>query len=406
MNNKFDKILTQKIEESFQELHVPYEAEHWNNLRSTINSSGNSPLLWPKILKVAAGLLIGIALGLYYVSLPNNEPELSTFQEIPPKKEQIPPRVTSDDVQNTTKGETETSDQTLASSKESVGDYAIREKSQEESTKTIISPETKEVDLKQNPSISLFEIAVQPISIFNDSSIIITESHLQDNSDEINSITVQKSDLRTLKPEVSILANTNFGFSKAEDGVPVGFAAGVSSSFSLSRKLSMNSGIIVAHQNLNIKETGSSLTLESAVGAVQEITQANLLTLDIPVNFQYHFRELNKIDSFISVGISSILYLEQIFTTTNRQLVEEVTESEDGSIIITKNISEQKTKSSKPAFSGFDPASLLNVSLGFQRPLSSQSEIIIEPFLKYPLSSLTTQNAKFGYGGIQVKVVF
>lgn len=404
MNDKFDKILTKKIEESFRELHVPYEAEHWNNLRSRIKSSGNnSTKFWIKALKIAAVFLFGAALSLYYFSTLENDPQLSLTEEIPPAKEQITPGLSSDELQN---APTDSHNDVAVPNGSSTKEDNIKEYNHKRSNELATPPLSEEFVINQSPSISFYDNSILSVFVNEDSSAITTAKLQQNNSRVKSPATVRKSDFKTQKPKVSILANTNFGFSKAEEGTPFGFATGVSSVFSLSKKMSISSGLVVAYHNLNIKETGNELTLESTVGEVQEITRANLLSLDIPVNVRYHFKESDRTRSFLSIGFSSLLYLQQKFTTTNRQLIEEVTESEDGSIIITKNVSEQLTTSSRPAFSKFDAAGLLNVSFGFQRPLSYQSDIVIEPFLKYPLGTLTTQNAKFGYGGVQIQIVF
>ncbi len=83
MNDNFDNILSKKIEESFQELEVPYEAEHWNDLRTKIESPANYAILSSTIIKIAAVLLVGIVLSLYYFSIPEKEMPISTLEDPP-----------------------------------------------------------------------------------------------------------------------------------------------------------------------------------------------------------------------------------------------------------------------------------------------------------------------------------
>ncbi len=253
---------------------------------------------------------------------------------------------------------------------------------------------------------SKYKEAIPLVSVIDDSSALITEKLVRVESPNESPIIVHKNDLDMIEPVMGILAASNVSFSKAENGVPVGFSAGFVSDLSLTRTISVSSGLVVSHQDLQVEDTGNDITLESSLDDVQKLTQAKLLALDIPVNFQYHFKRSGITRSFLSIGFSSLFYVQQEFNFTTRQVTEEATESDDGSVIISRNISEQQNRSSRPAFSRFDAASMLNISVGFQRPLSPHSDIVFEPYVKYPLGPLTAQNVQYGSGGIQIRIVF
>jgi hypothetical protein len=408
MNDDFDNILKKKIEQNFRELHVPYEPEHWNDLRAKINTPKNHSKLLPTVVKVAATILIGIALSLYYILESDNEMQISQTEEYSPKIENIPPKTSQNDRQQE---QTKPSDmdqlRDIKPQKNNPGKQLKTEKVDKhgESINIITSNLAKAIGLKRYPVLTFQNNAIPPISVFDDSSIVPKVKPIESKASIDNTVIVKRKDMKKKNREFSVLATTNIGFSKAEDGAPVGFSTGISSAFSISRKASITTGFVVAQQNLTVEETGTDISLESNLGEVQEFTRAKLLSLDIPVNFRYQIISSGKTRSFLTVGLSSLFYLQQEFNLTSRQVTEERTESADGSIIITRNISEEQAKFSQPAFSNFDAASLVNFSFGIQHTIFHHSDIIFEPFIKFPLGSLTSRDVRFGYGGIQLQVV-
>jgi hypothetical protein len=48
---------------------------------------------------------------------------------------------------------------------------------------------------------------------------------------------------------------------------------------------------------------------------------------------------------------------------------------------------------------------MLNLAIGFGYPVGN-NRLILEPFLKYPLDGLGSQNLRFGAGGINLKFNF
>lgn len=393
MNDNFDNILTKKIEESFQELEVPYEAEHWNAIRTKIESPAGYSILSSTIMKIAAVLLVGIVLSLYYFAIPEKEMPISNYEEPPSIIEQNPPELSPVEPQ-------QIPDNNKALSNNNA---KVVQTDDEGGDMTLVNSTITKAEIQGS---SIYNKAIPMVSVIEDTSTLITEKLVRVEPPRENPVIVRKSHLNRIEHEMGILAASNVGFSKAENGAPVGYSAGFVSAFSITRKVSVSSGLVVSHQDLQVEDTGSEITLESSLNESQELTQAKLLALDIPVNFQYHFNKSGKTRSFLSIGFSSLFYLQQEFNFTTRQVTEEVLVSEDGTITTFRNISEQQNSSSQPAFSRFDAASLLNISVGFQHTLSPTSEIVFEPYVKYPLGSLTDQNVRFGYGGIQLRIKF
>ena len=57
------------------------------------------------------------------------------------------------------------------------------------------------------------------------------------------------------------------------------------------------------------------------------------------------------------------------------------------------------------AFQRFDFARLLNLSVGYVINYDN-ADLIVEPFIKYPLGNLTSRNIQMGMGGISLKYSF
>ncbi len=69
-------------------------------------------------------------------------------------------------------------------------------------------------------------------------------------------------------------------------------------------------------------------------------------------------------------------------------------------------LQQPQSKISSNSFSDFYFAKTLNVSFGIGYPIGKKNHLIIEPFLKYPLSGLGSQQIHFGAGGLNLKFDF
>jgi len=56
--------------------------------------------------------------------------------------------------------------------------------------------------------------------------------------------------------------------------------------------------------------------------------------------------------------------------------------------------------------SNLNLARLINLSVGISYPLGKQTSLSIEPFLKFPLKGIGTQQLHLGYGGINLNMSF
>lgn len=210
----------------------------------------------------------------------------------------------------------------------------------------------------------------------------------------------------------SIYAATYVNYAKGSDN-EFNVGVGLSSEIKLSGRLKLLTGVAINQNSLNYQTAlpqkaggyltaslarnrgnlyaapaiAPSFTTLTATTPVLQNYQANLLGLDIPLNLKY---QLSKSDTYVSAGISSGTYLNETY-----QFVYNYPAATDN----------QNTKTHN-AFGTFDFARTLNFSFGMGYPLGKRNRLTVEPFVKYPLSGLGSQDLKFGAGGVNLKLNF
>jgi len=115
--------------------------------------------------------------------------------------------------------------------------------------------------------------------------------------------------------------------------------------------------------------------------------------LDIPLNLKY---ELNpkKYQVYFLAGFSSGTFINETYTYQYNYPA-----------LASPSLQATQNETSRNSFSGFYFAKTLNFAFGVGYPLG-KNRIILEPFLKYPLEGLGSENIRFGAGGINLKFNF
>lgn len=112
---------------------------------------------------------------------------------------------------------------------------------------------------------------------------------------------------------------------------------------------------------------------------------ASLLGIDVPLNLQYQFNT-KKYPVYVLGGISSGTFINESYS------------------YLYANGSSQQFQGNK-GLNDFYFARTLNFGFGVGYPVG-KSQIVIEPFLKYPLEGMGAQQLKFGASGINLKFNF
>jgi hypothetical protein len=278
-----------------------------------------------------------------------------------------------------------------------------------------------EVNTKQEPAIQ--QITTTKPNIINANPVQVTPQSpartMASVFAEEKNAKVQKSAEKTKNDEkrihFGVYAATYFSYAKGSDN-EVNVGAGFSSDIKISKNLKIVTGVAIAQNTLNYGGTppvaaaalataalgrnnfpsvASANYSSLAVVAVPSFKNynASLVGLDIPLNLKYEFNP-QKSDTYVSAGLSSGTFINESYTYQyNNPSFFNSQPQQTGS--------ETSTKS----FNNFYFAKTLNVAFGVGYPLG-KNHLVIEPFLKYPLQGLGTQQIHFGAGGLNLKFNF
>lgn len=216
----------------------------------------------------------------------------------------------------------------------------------------------------------------------------------------------QKND--TKKVRFAVYAATYFNYAKGSDN-QVNIGAGFTSDISLAKNLKLVTGVSIGQNSLsysspasfNAAVPASSSLLAGASASYYALFgnnvktasptlknyNASLVGLDVPVNLKYAF-DPQKSDTYILAGLSSGTFINETYTSQYSYPAQQT-----------------QDQVSHSSFNGFYFAKTLNLALGTGFNMG-KNRIIVEPFLKYPLDGLGIQQLRFGAGGINLKFNF
>jgi hypothetical protein len=262
--------------------------------------------------------------------------------------------------------------------------------------------------------------AINDMSTKRDSVIEITAKLLamaQENPEQdlhlhaVEKVPYSSKKVSSEKNTISFYAGSYFNYSLGSE-TELNFGAGFTSDIKLSGNLRLSTGLALANNSLRYNDGvpssskqklafdalpsfGSAIT-GSANNNLTTITRydASLLALDIPVNLKYLIipRD-NKL--YLLAGLSSGTYIDETYSLNYRNY------SASGAYVNQPQAIEVKKQ-----LQTFDIARTLNISFGYSSNLGKTQNITIEPFLKYPLSGLGSEDLKFGSAGINLKLNF
>lgn len=208
----------------------------------------------------------------------------------------------------------------------------------------------------------------------------------------------------------SVYAGSFFNYADGSE-MKLNFGAGLTSDIRIGPNLRLTTGISMAQNTLSYKNGLPSAKSEilryaspspgygsgQLATTVRTITNydASLLSLDIPVSLKYMIiPKENRL--YVSAGLVSGTYLAETYVLNYRNY----------SIASGTFVSQTKGEEIRKEFQSFDLARTLNLSFGFNTPLSRSQTISVEPFIRYPLGGLGSENLKFGSSGINLRLNF
>ncbi|MDR3693955.1 outer membrane beta-barrel protein [Mucilaginibacter sp.] len=227
------------------------------------------------------------------------------------------------------------------------------------------------------------------------------------------------------KVHFGVYAATYFNYAKGS-GNQANLGAGVTSEITLTKNLKLVTGITIAQnslafnnsspaggsQNFPLSPTAAGIAAGNApaanfsqmalfsTGVVNTASvptyknyNASLVGLDIPLNLKYEFNP-KKNDFYVLAGFSSGTFVNETYTYQYNYPA-----------LASPGLQQLKNETSHNSFNGFYVGKMLNFAVGVGYPLG-KNRIVLEPFLKYPLQGLGSQDIKFGAGGVNLKFNF
>jgi len=207
---------------------------------------------------------------------------------------------------------------------------------------------------------------------------------------------------------LGVYAATYFNYAKGSNN-QFNLGAGLTADIRVTDNLRISSGLSVGQNSLSYNSQApavqsasfgaplaaasvapASLYLYTASTPQFKSYDANLVGIDIPLNIKYIF-DPGKSNTYFLAGLSSGTFINETYTY-----------SYNNPSLYSTNVSQVQNQSTTNNFNGIYIARTLNLAFGTGY-LLGRNRLVIEPFLKYPLEGLGTQQLKFGAGGINLK---
>ena len=211
-----------------------------------------------------------------------------------------------------------------------------------------------------------------------------------------------------------LTAGSMMTFAEQQVASGMGFSGGLVTEWKALPRIKLSSGMLLAYQQFEVERMPLRMISNQEIIAGLDYNGANafgdheyeFLALDIPLNVQFNLGETRRSQLFVSAGVSSLFYLQQKVSGYSSAFVTGQTYNPNtGEYQTFSQYSEVYLDDTYDILTRFDIARLLNLSFGYVIKGDNHSTVI-EPFIKYPLGTISTRELKMGMGGVTVKYRF
>jgi hypothetical protein len=264
-----------------------------------------------------------------------------------------------------------------------------------------IKPAVKETDDQLNESADVAKLPENNLAEDLSEEIVINEP--VEESQAVNKTSIIAGFSGLMSTIENMMVNS--------PGVSVGFYI----EHRLTRRLSVRPGLALAKHSYGTKNMMAGTVFLSSLdnnglmtGTVDSYeNKLDILTMEVPVNMVYTIMERGKSSLFVSAGVSTIVYLDQDFSSSFTNVyTEQKLDVASGSVYEETRLQEVNVENDEKAFSHVDYFGLANLSAGYSMPLRKGGSMLFEPFLQLPVSDLTSFNVRIRYGGLSLKFRF
>lgn len=196
---------------------------------------------------------------------------------------------------------------------------------------------------------------------------------------------------------------------------------GFSLSYNLADNLSISSGIAYAALSTTSNPTASTgiandaaANMPSASGAIAyssasrsfESVNASISGINIPLELKYNISS----KFYTGVGVSALAILNNqqnnnyiVSSVKNTTVANTSGVAEQRMLVVTERVSEPQTGSSTPTdkYIGF-----YNFSIGYKQKISKKNNFAVEPFLRLPMKTFSSNKLNLTNGGVRLKFDF
>lgn len=421
MNRSFDKILIRRIREVFDNHSEAVDPAAWKDMQEKLDGGRNLRIVYlQRASRVAAVLLL-----LFLVFWPfnqqikeyseRNETLMNQYELPSPDFQENMEFAESDSkgiasVENSGEQQSESQPQRRLIGQDDHNEMIQNETGKKEGISKKTAATSKEKDDLQK--ISPLQRRVDVAQNQQPYLAALSESGEQKSPwEQISSGNLETD--KKQKANLGVTFSTLYNYTPKATKSDLNFSGGVLSEFELLPNLSMHTGVIVSRQyftthgstipegndalysHLSAESTSSSANVTSTSNRVE------LVGLDVPVNIRYRYRDFS-----LTAGISSFTYIQEQYSHHySAEYVNYIYDESNNLRNTEKVIRSQSVEESYDPLHQVDLANILNLSLGYHFTFD-RSQMVVEPYLKHPLSDLTSQDIRFGARGIRLKFQF
>lgn len=186
--------------------------------------------------------------------------------------------------------------------------------------------------------------------------------------------------------------------------------AGLISDVALRGRLGLTTGLSVARQTVSLSPPVYRVLTTTGPARQRTGTDARLMLVDLPLNLTYRVGPAARPSLRISAGLSSLALVSQRYTdtylTTQTEVVQVLDSGGRPTLMMQTTSTNEVEVRPAGAFSGIYWGRLLNLSISIERPLTQRMVLAVEPYLKYPLGTLTQEKLPIGSAGVHLRIGF
>lgn len=429
----FDDKFADNVREVFDNYQEPADEQAWLQMKSRLQGKQRRKKLIPLyFLRAAAVILLLLVPAFLWMYRPGSESAIQMAEEVQLREaDDVDAVVFLDEIQSPEQAD---NDDPKASEKQLLAsapvDYTETKKPGTRQKEDELIPVSSEDVAESFPEVTSKDLIAGDLEVEKETppeEVVSTSVEISapgqpvyTEEDIIRENLAWQEISSTRESHIEIGAGSMKTWSPQELAGGVGFSAGVARLWDLGSNFSFSGGGALVYNRINLNNTSSSfnslrnedyyspgnISIDGAenihVLDEQVVTDMEFLAVDFPLNFRYKVMETRNKSLYVSAGLSSFLYLQQSYTQQTEYLAEY---TQVGNNALQTTTVETTVSNNVSPFGRFDLARFLNISAGYGIQRRNYS-FVIEPYVKLPVTEVTSLNMSIGMAGLSLKYKF